>query len=59
MRGQNDKVILKFTKFLGYFQKKIIFFKNFGGPRPPLVIKWLRYCNHSNTLSVGSEHEGV
>ena len=22
MRGQNDKVILKFTKFLRYFQKK-------------------------------------
>ena len=29
MRGQNDKVILKFTKFLGYFQKKK--FKNWGG----------------------------
>ena len=34
MRGQNDKVILKFTKFLRYFQKKKIS-KIFGGAQAP------------------------
>ena len=35
MRGQNNKVILKFTKFLRYFQKKKNF-KNFWGCPGPL-----------------------
>ena len=33
--GPNNKVIWKLSNYLRYFKKKIIFFKNFGGPGPP------------------------
>ena len=55
-KNQHDKILrwelkeqhISLTHYLGYFQKKIKFnlFQKFWGargPRPPLVLKWLRH----------------